>query len=240
MKLLAIEATTPTASVAIFVNDQMIAHHIVRDGLTHSQNLLTLIDNALVSAKLKVSDLDGLIVANGPGSFTGLRIALATAKALAHPFNLPIYAVSTLRALSYHGRHFNGLVLCMLDARRDQVYGAVYNQKNEVILEEDTYALEFLAQQFQHEDILLVGDGAAAHRERLARDFGAHTVLADAFEAHSTAYGLYYAYQKGWYQTYTYQDLPAAYLRLAQAERELQQKQALSQLTDGNQGDQNK
>jgi tRNA threonylcarbamoyladenosine biosynthesis protein TsaB len=226
MKLLAIDATTPTASVALRVDDRLVSLHTICDGKTHSETLLPLIDRVLREGNLTTKELDGFIVANGPGSFTGLRIALATVKALAHAYNKPIYAISTLRAMAYHGRHFEGLICPILDARRQQVYSAVYqlDHRSGVYTErtkEDTYLLSDLLDLLRGERVLFVGDGVRAHTSILKKTLDNKHVLGDAHEALNTAYGLFWAYDQNQFTEHTYLDLEASYLRQSQAEREL-------------------
>jgi tRNA threonylcarbamoyladenosine biosynthesis protein TsaB len=221
--LLAIDATTKTASCAITKNGVLVASTTIYSGKTHSQTLLPLIDQLLKHSEASIVDIKGIIVANGPGSFTGLRIALSTVKALAHPFNTPIYAVSTLRALSYHGKRFSGLVCPILDARRGQVYTAAF-ENTAVVLDPDTWKMTDLLNKLADKRVLFVGDGVAVHKDQILEKMGDMAVLADCRERLNTAVGLFDAYENGFYEMCDYKSLEADYLRKSQAERELEEK----------------
>ncbi|MCK8059439.1 MULTISPECIES: tRNA (adenosine(37)-N6)-threonylcarbamoyltransferase complex dimerization subunit type 1 TsaB [unclassified Fusibacter] len=221
--LLAIDATTKTASCALSKDGMLLAFTTLNSKKTHSQTLLPLIDQILKQCDAKVSDIRGIIVANGPGSFTGLRIALSTVKALAHPFNTPIYAVSTLKALSYHGKRFSGLVCPILDARRGQVYTAVYDHQGAVI-KADTWKMVDLLEKLEGKKVLFVGDGVPVHRGLISDILGESAYFGDQREVLNTAIGLFDAYEQGDYTLSDYKSLEADYLRKPQAERELEEK----------------
>ncbi len=199
----------------------------INNGYTHSETLLPLIDQSIRAAGGTVADLKGIIVANGPGSFTGIRIALSTVKALAHAKSLPVYTVSTLRALRYHGRHFNGLVCPILDARRNQVYSATYDGAAEVLLAESTYLIDQLCDQLERQlevsgltHVLFVGDGVAVHADYIVQRLADKAVLGKLDARNNSAAGLIDAYLEGRAERSEYDDLPVNYLRQSQAERE--------------------
>lgn len=126
MNLLAIETATQVASVALFSDDKLISEEIIDFQLKHSKKLLPSLDLMLSNVNLKHSDIDYYAAAIGPGSFTGLRIGLATIKGLAQVTQKPIIPVSTLRGLAQNINYSNGIVCPVLDARRNQVYNALY------------------------------------------------------------------------------------------------------------------
>lgn len=223
--ILAVDATTKTASSAIYHNGKIIADFTLNNGYTHSQTLLPMIAQALEHAACQIADLEAIIVANGPGSFTGIRIALATVKGLAHSDNIPIYTTSTLRALRYHGRYFDGLVCPILDARRNQVYAAVYDQKGALIYEESTYLIDQLCEQLAANRVLFVGDAVAVHAKRIKEILPQEAVLADLSTVNNTAVGLIDAYLAGHAARHDYDQVSALYLRKPQAEREREAKQ---------------
>ncbi len=227
MHLLAFDATTPVMSLALQMPTgevRMCEGGTNFEGGTHSLHLLPAIDKILGQSALKVGDLSGIVVANGPGSFTGLRIALATAKALAHPFLLPIYAVSTLRGLSFHGVGFKGYTLSILDARRQQVYGALYHGETEV-WPEATYAVSDLIAELPallgpNGRVMLVGDGAVVHGKSIQQALGHGCVILPEPALLNDARGVLWAHQLGHSKPYAYNTLIANYLRISQAERE--------------------
>jgi len=126
--ILGIESTAKTASAALCRNGEMLAMSMQRTGLTHSRTLLPMVESMLHNAELKLTDVDCLAVAHGPGSFTGVRIGVATVKGLCWGADKPAVGVSTLEAMSYLALHApaESIVCCVMDARRDQVYGALF------------------------------------------------------------------------------------------------------------------
>ena len=126
MKLLAIEASTLVASVALATEDSIVAEFTVNNKKTHSQTLLPMIDVVVQNVGWKLDELDYIAVTNGPGSFTGLRIGAATAKGLAQALNKKVIAVSSLEALAMNGVNYSGVVVPIMDARRDNVFTGIY------------------------------------------------------------------------------------------------------------------
>ena len=129
MNILAIETTSRLASVAIRDNEGKITEEGSKEPLSHLQNLMPMIDALLTRCQLQLDDIGLIAVSVGPGSFTGIRIGIATAKALAQFLGTKIIAVPTLQAMAYNHPDFSGLLCPMLDARRGQVYAACYSVK---------------------------------------------------------------------------------------------------------------
>ncbi len=222
---LAVDATTKTASVAIYDNNALKVLNTVSNGYTHSETLLPLIDRSIISIGKTVSDISAIIVANGPGSFTGIRIALSTVKALAHALNIPIYTASTLQSLAYHGKHFSGLVCPILDARRSQVYSAIYGNAGEEIAAEATYKIEQLCAILldilkDNQSVLFVGDGVIVHADYIKGVLAESAVLGNLDLANNCAAGLIDAHLAEKTQRYQYDTVAVNYLRQSQAERE--------------------
>jgi len=134
MKVLGVDATGHVASCALVEEGDLIAEAILNVGLKHSETLLLLIEQLLNSAKCTVRDLDCISVSIGPGSFTGIRIGVATVKGLAFPHDIPCCGVSTLEALASQVFSFDGLVCPVMDARQSQVYNALFEQDGEKLL----------------------------------------------------------------------------------------------------------
>ena len=129
MYILAIESSGNVASAAIAGKDKILAEYTVNIGKTHSQTLLPMIDRILSDAEMSVNDLDAIAVSRGPGSFTGLRIGSATAKGLAASAEIPIVDVPTLEALAVGvGNAGKKLICTVIDARRNEVYTALYEE----------------------------------------------------------------------------------------------------------------
>lgn len=125
--LLAIDTADGTAGVALLVDGRVVSELVETSAYRHSERLFALVDEALAGAGVGRGDLGGVAVTRGPGSFTGLRVGLATAKGIAFALGLPLLGVSTLEALAQGAMPFPGLVLPVLDARKRQVYGAAYD-----------------------------------------------------------------------------------------------------------------
>jgi tRNA threonylcarbamoyladenosine biosynthesis protein TsaB len=129
MKRLALDASGPTASVALCEGDKLVALSYADCGLKHSVTLLPMAEELLNRAGWKIADLDALVVTNGPGSFTGLRIAVSTVKGLAVANQTPCVGVSSLEAMAWCAAHRrgNGVVCAWMDARRGEFYTATFD-----------------------------------------------------------------------------------------------------------------
>ena len=127
MKILALETSAKSVSAAVVENGAVLASAYQNMGLTHSVTLMPLVDSMLKNAGLTAKDMDLIAAAAGPGSFTGLRIGVSAAKGLAWALELPCCGVSTLEAMAENARAFEGTVICAMDARRQQIYNAVFD-----------------------------------------------------------------------------------------------------------------
>ena len=165
MLILAFETSAKAASVALTQDGILLGESYQNTGLTHSQTLMVMAEDLLKQCSKTVSDLDAVAVAEGPGSFTGVRIGVAAAKGLAWGAELPCYGVSTLEAMALSLGIHDGFVCPVMDARRSQVYNALFyaNQGRLQRRSEDrAIALSDLAAELQMLEgpIYLVGDGS--------------------------------------------------------------------------------
>lgn len=126
MLILAIDTTSVCASVAIIEDGHMHGEFTLNHPKTHSQKVMPMLEALLKESGFKLTDMDAIAVANGPGSFTGIRIGLSTAKGLAQPFGTKVYEVSSLLGLAYNLEGSDALLCPLMDARRDEVYTALY------------------------------------------------------------------------------------------------------------------
>ena len=228
LKILAVDSSAKTASVAVTDDGKLIAESFVNVGLTHSETLMPMIDSVLKNAGLEPCDIDNFCVTVGPGSFTGIRIGISAVKGLAQPGNKPCFGVSTLDAMAYYNEDFNGIICCAMDARRSQVYCSVYSCRNKEIkrLTQDiAISIDELYNILKdyNENILLVGDGA----ELCYRQFGnklSNVVLASFQTRFQRAYGAVLAALGQNISAVEAQELNPVYLRPSQAERELNNK----------------
>ena len=165
MKILALETSAKSVSTAVVENGAPLAYAYQCTGLTHSRTLMPMVDAMLKNAELTLGDMDAVAVAAGPGSFTGLRIGIAAVKGLAWAADKPCFGVSTLEAMAQNLAHMDGLLVCAMDARRDQVYNALFEAKSGVLTRltpDRAIAVAELAEELRSEPLplVIVGDGA--------------------------------------------------------------------------------
>ena len=231
MKILALETSAKAVSCAVAEDGTPIASAWQQTGLTHSRTLMPMVEAMLQNSALALSDMDAIAVAVGPGSFTGLRIGIAAAKGLAWGAEKPCIAVSTLEAMAMPLSHMDGhLILCAMDARRQQIYNALFlAQEGKLVrLRPDrAISLEEVAAEVRDEarPITIVGDGAALCHNFLTNR-GIPCALAPIHLRAQSAVGVGLAAEalakEG--KLLSAQDLSPVYLRLSQAERERLEK----------------
>ena len=172
---LAIETSTQLGSIAIGHGRAVLAEVVLGLRVKQSEALLPAIEYALASAHIAKSDLARVIIGGGPGSFTGLRVAGATGKALARALNIPMFAYSGLAALAASTAH-QGTICALFDARRDEVYSACYRLPTfsdiEVVVPPAPRHMDDVLQSMDARNILFVGDGALRHADAIQRAGG--------------------------------------------------------------------
>ena len=170
MKILSIETSTMLGGVAILDEQAgLIAETKLNVKTTHSERLMTAVDNTLKQSEMGLNDIDVFAVALGPGSFTGLRIGLSTAKGLSYATGKPLVTVPTLDAFAWNFAFSLYPVCLMLDARRNEVYAAVYAweaHRFRTVLEPVSIKPEKLLEKLQG-DVLFAGDGALVYKEKI-------------------------------------------------------------------------
>ena len=165
MKILALETSAKAVSAAVSENGRILAAGYQDTGLTHSRTLMPIVEHILKNTDMKLADMDAIAVAVGPGSFTGIRIGVAAAKGLAFSVDKPAVGVSTLAAMARNVAFADGLVVCAMDARRNQVYNANFAAENGTLTRltpDRAISLADLAEEVRNDPrpITLVGDGA--------------------------------------------------------------------------------
>ena len=223
MLILAFETSAKAGSVALHDGNVLLGESYCNTGLTHSQTLMVMAEDLLKSCGMKPQDVTAVAVAAGPGSFTGVRIGVAAAKGFAWGGQLPCHGVSTLEAMALQLGAYNGYVLPVMDARRAQVYNAIFRAidgKLERICEDRAIGLAELAEELKNLEgpIFLVGDGSNVCYNSLREEI-ASMVLPPEHRMHQRAAGVALAAL----QNPGDGDgaaLAPNYLRLSQAERE--------------------
>ena len=228
MKILGLESSAKAASVAVTEGGKLISQYYQASGLTHSRTLLAMAEDLLKNLDMGIGDMDAVAVAIGPGSFTGVRIGVSMVKGLAWAGDKPCVGVSTLEAMAWHGLAAGGLICPVMDARRNQVYNALFRIENgrPVRLTEDRpIALKDLAEELKAmgERVFLVGDGAELSFRALTEQ-GIDCVLAPENLRMQDAWGVAMAAQDK--EPGNADTLLPVYLRLSQAERERQERLA--------------
>lgn len=170
--LLSLDSSAVTASVALTDGDRVIKSEFVNSGLTHSETLLPMVKR--VMGDNEFSSLDAVAITAGPGSFTGVRIGVATVKGIAFAGNIPCYGVSTLEAIAYNFVDENCIVCAVMDARRLQFYNAIFKVENGVVTRltpDRAISIDNLREELkQYDSVIIAGDGAALCSQNIALD----------------------------------------------------------------------
>jgi tRNA threonylcarbamoyladenosine biosynthesis protein TsaB len=174
MITLAIDTATKTAGVALLQDDRILVEYFFNLPVNHSETILPAVHQGLALAAIGIDGIDLFALTLGPGSFTGLRIGASTVKGLAVATGKPVVGVSTLEALAYNGIEYPGLICPMLDARKGEVYAALYRRNEEGFLdvvreEQATTPVQFLPD--IDGQVLFLGDGLVESREFIRQRF---------------------------------------------------------------------
>ena len=227
MKILALDTTAKVASVAVCDGERTLAEYSIDNGLTQSELLLPMAEAAVKNLGITLSDIDLFAVTVGPGSFTGVRIGVSLVKGLAFGKNTPTVAVSTLEALAENASGLSGIIIPCMDARRGEVYNAVFRSDKDGchrLTEDRAISLSALAEELKNYDkekIYAVGDGYAVAVRGLTECgiiLENTPLLLRMQNAASVARVAYRECLRG--NTLSAGELSPTYLRLPQAERE--------------------
>ena len=194
MKILALETSAKSVSCAVVEDGAPLASAYQCTGLTHSRTLLPMVDAMLKNADLTLDDINAIAIAAGPGSFTGLRIGIAAVKGLAWAADKPCLGVSTLEAMAQNAAHIDGLIVGAMDARRSQVYNAVFEAKGGELTRltpDRAISLEELCAQLQgkQQPITVLGDGGVLCY-RYLEEHGVKCSLAPSMLLYQSAVGV--------------------------------------------------
>ncbi len=231
MNILAVDTSALTATVSVFKDGVSVFENNITNALTHSETLMPMIDYALKSVKMDISDIDLYAVSQGPGSFTGIRIGVSAIKALAYATNKKVYGINTLKALAYNLSCMESIkIVPIMDARRSQVYYGIYEFVNGKLIEveaPDATSVEELCEKIDF-PCCFVGDGVKVYRDIIQKMLGENATFAPAHmqlqKAASIAYAATMADEEDFLSP---EALEVIYLRKSQAEREREEKERM-------------
>lgn len=219
--ILSIDSSAVSASVALTDNESVIKSEFINTGLTHSETLMPMIKR--VADGVDLSELDAIAVTVGPGSFTGVRIGVATVKGIAFTNNIPCIGVSTLEAIAYNFSDKNCIVCAVMDARRMQFYNAVFSINDGVVTRlcsDRAIDINDLREDIsKYENVIIAGDGAKLCYDNLSLD---NVMLADDGHIFQNAVSVAMCAKNK--EKISHSALVPVYLRQSQAERELKLK----------------
>lgn len=233
MKLIAIDSSGLVATIAIIEEDNLLAEYTVNYKRTHSQTLMPMLDELVKRIELDLSDVDAIVISEGPGSFTGLRIGSATAKGLGQALEIPIISVPTLDALAYNFYGSDKVICPMMDARRNQVYTGIYefeDERLELIIGNKAIDIMEIISEINgiSREVIFLGDGVPVYKEIIKENIRVKYSFAPPHRSRQSAaslgtLGLEY-YKMG--KTQEPKEHKPVYLRISQAERELAEKES--------------
>lgn len=230
MKILAVDSSSVTASVAITENGKVLAENFINNGLTHSQTLMPMVEKTINESGISVKDIDLFAITHGPGSFTGVRIGIASVKGMADALDKKCLPISTLEAIAEPLKNEDVIACAVMDARCNQVYTAIFNN-GERLCDDKAVLIDELGEELKQYDkkIVFIGDGSVLCYDKL------HEIIQDCDVAdekiryvHGESIGFVAENKiKNGEEPINSANLVPFYLRLPQAERELNNKNSL-------------
>jgi tRNA threonylcarbamoyladenosine biosynthesis protein TsaB len=190
MKILAVETSTQAGSVAVVDDEELVSERFVKTPRTHSERLLSAIDDVLEMSGVTLAELDGFAVSLGPGSFTGLRIGLSTVKGLAMATEKPLAGIPTLDVLAQNVPFTSRLVCPMLDARKSQIFAALFRWQEDGGLAKLTENMAVKPEDLLgriSEEVVVLGSGVRTYQEVILEKLGARTFIAPPHLQHPRA-----------------------------------------------------
>ena len=230
MKILAVDSSSVTASVAITENGKVLAENFINNGLTHSHTLMPMVEKTINESGISVKDIDLFAITHGPGSFTGVRIGIASIKGMADALDKKCLPISTLEAIAEPLKNEDVIACAVMDARCNQVYTAIFNN-GERLCDDKAVLIDELGEELKQYDkrIVFIGDGSVLCYDKL------HEIIQDCDVAdekiryvHGGSIGFVAENKiKNGEEPINSANLVPFYLRLPQAERELNNKNSL-------------
>ncbi len=224
MNILAVDSSALTATAAVMADGQIKSEMSFTTSLTHSETVMPMIDEVLKKANLAINDIDLFACSEGPGSFTGLRIGIGTVKGLAYGLDKKVCGISTLEALAHNISYTDFLIAPIMDARRSQVYNALYKYENGVLItvtEPRALDVEELCNEIK-ERVIFVGDGVKVYKDKIAELLGDKAFFAAPQHCLQRAASVAFAALDR--IPVSPEELSVVYLRKPQAEREREER----------------
>lgn len=229
MKILSITTSSKICGVAILEDTSVIKEINLNNGLTHSESLMPLIEQIFEETNLTLSDMDLLVSDIGPGSFTGIRIGIATVKAFADSLNIPSIGVSSLDSLTYNSQNM-GVICSLIDAKKNNVYCEIYenilnSDFSHIIRKNASFEnIENLLSEIKNAnpnyDITFVGDGACIYKDAILQ-YLPSAKFVENNDLSASKVGLAGFYN---YTAQNFQDVMPLYLRKSEAEKKMEEK----------------
>lgn len=229
MNILAIDASGVAGSVAYLKDGKLVGEYYICDKLTHSETIMPMMEHLKELIGLELETIDVVAVTSGPGSFTGLRIGGATAKAIAMALDVPVIGIPTLDVLAHNITHTPYVICPIMDARRQQVYTATYQwQQGKLVQLSDHEGIMIgeLLERIKGHEVVFVGDGIPVFKEQIVEAMGERAHFAPSYMMMQRAGVLaelaVEKFEQG--EVVHADDFAPIYLRKSQAERELEEK----------------
>ena len=220
MKILGVDTSSDICSVCLLEDTTVIKELHLNNGKTHSENLAPLLKELIDSCNITFSDINLIAIDKGPGSFTGIRIGIATIKAIAEVYNIKVVGVTSLKSLAFNEDYKNNSIISLIDARNNQVYCGVFNTGvDDIYLALDiNEALESI-KTYVNENTIFVGDGSVLHKDLIQNFFKIQLKFSNNNDQSSvsTALAGLEIFNKGEFETAD--TILPFYLRKSQAER---------------------
>ena len=230
MKILSVDSSSVTASVAITENDKILAENFINNGLTHSQTLMPMVEKTINESGISLKDIDLFAITHGPGSFTGVRIGIASVKGMADALNKKCLPISTLEAIAEPLKNDDIIACAVMDARCNQVYTAIFNKGNR-LCEDKAVLITELGEELKQYDkkVVFIGDGSVLCYDKLHENIQ-NCGIADEKIRYTHAGSIGFVAEnkiKNGDELINSANLVPFYLRLPQAERELNNRNSL-------------
>ncbi|MGL4798955.1 MAG: tRNA (adenosine(37)-N6)-threonylcarbamoyltransferase complex dimerization subunit type 1 TsaB [Cellulosilyticaceae bacterium] len=232
MNIIAIDASGIAGSVAYIADGKLVGEYYVCHKLTHSQTIMPMLEDLKAMIGIELEKVDAIAVTSGPGSFTGLRIGVATAKAMAMALEVPIIGIPTLDVMANNMTFTEAIICPIMDARRNQVYTAYYKWQEASLERISDYLgiqIDELLETLKDENrpVIFLGDGVAVFKEKIQEVLGEGAKFAPSHQlmqrASTLAHLAHQAYERG--EVSDPDTFVPMYLRKSQAERELEERE---------------